>query len=144
MFIGPRIFPDVTVAPVLGLRSNPEWGEPVVVANDRGDTSRARGSGGAGRSTGSAPAVASFGELMDAKRVFCPRFVTRLEADSIEIESYVGFCKPNGLRLYAGMGATRTDRNPIVGPGHMFQHCRRMSKPAQTPCGRLALPWKTN
>ncbi len=116
MFIGPRNFLDVSVAPVLGLRSNPEWGERVFVANYRGDTSRARRSGGARRSTGSAPAVASVGELMDAKRVCCPWFVTRLEADSIDIETYVEFCKLNGMRLYAGIGATRTDRNSIVDP----------------------------
>ncbi len=116
MFIGPRNFLDVAVAPVLGLRSNPEWGERVFVANYRGDTSRARKSGGARRSTRPAPAVANFGVLMDAKRACCPWFVTRLEADSIDIETYVDFCKLNGMRFYAGIGAIRTDRNSIVDP----------------------------
>ena len=53
---------------------------------------------------------------MDAKRVCCPWFATRLEADSNDIETYVEYCKLDGMRLYAGIGATRTDRNSIVDP----------------------------
>lgn len=68
----------------------------------------------------SAPAVVSFGELKDARRVCCPWFVTRLVADPNDIETYVEFCKLNGMRLYAGKGATRTDRNSIVDPDTHF------------------------
>ena len=111
MFIGPRNFLAIATEPVLKLRKLGNWGARVFVANYRGDRQRAR-STSSSRATRQKSTI-GFAEMTDAKRACCPWFLTRLEADHMAIDDYVEFCERHGMTFYAGIGATRVDKNSI-------------------------------
>jgi hypothetical protein len=115
MFIGPRHFLERAVAPVERLIGENPWGDRVFVANYRGDSVPIARSRGRVRSRPQGQDTAiSFDALTEAKKTCCPIFITRLEADSVDVDTYTEFAIRQGMSLYAGIGATRLDRNSVT------------------------------
>ncbi len=111
IFIGPNNFLKFAVDPVLRLMEKSHGGDRIFIANYRGDlpppviTRQRRG-----RRLSKAP-LTSFESLLQAKKLCCPHFLMRLEADAAPVERYVGAAIDLQMPLYLGIGAVRLDRN---------------------------------
>ncbi len=113
MFIGPDKFLHYAMEPVRKLILDNSWGNRVFVANYRGDKPAGAKSRGRRKRNTSAETAMSFDELMSAKVLCCPLFVTRLEADAVPVEHYTEAAISLKLPLYLGIGAVRLDRNSV-------------------------------
>ncbi len=122
MFIGPDNFLKYTVEPVRRLIDENSWGDRVFVANYRGDIpagaktrGRRKRRGATGESaSGEGVSDMSFEKLLAAKKICCPQYLTRLEADVMSIEHYVEAAIRLEMPLYLGIGAVRLDRNSLT------------------------------
>ncbi len=113
MFIGPEKFLGFAVAPVRRLIEENSWGHRVFVANYRGDLPPSAPTRGRRRRRPEGDSAISFEKLLDAKKLCCPEFLMRLEADAAPAERYVEAAMTLKMPLYLGIGAVRLDRNSI-------------------------------
>jgi hypothetical protein len=153
MFIGPRNFLDLAVAPVRRLIEENRWGDRVFVANYRGDLAPPGPARGRRRRAAPAEAAISFETLIGAKTLCCPKFLTRLEADAAPPERYAEAAISHRLPLYLGIGAVRLDRNSVtdvaVARSALFEDTGRRAglirevshALAKQGAPRAALPW---
>ena len=114
MFVGPQNFLKFAVGPVRRLIEENPWGNRVFAANYRGDLPS--GAPTRGRRTKRPAAVSniSFESLLQAKKLCCPEFLIRLEADAAPLEDYAQAATELGMSLYLGIGAVRLDRNSVI------------------------------
>ncbi len=116
-FIGPENCKNMAIRPIRRLIDENPWGHRVYDANFRGDyvtqapkkdrRSRRRGSGTAPAST------VDLSELTDLKHGVCRDFVIRLDDDRVPVSHYEDQAIRRNRPLFAGIGATRIDRNSI-------------------------------
>jgi hypothetical protein len=114
MFIGPRNFLELAVAPVRRLIEENRWGDRVFVANYRGDLPPPKPARGRRRRSAPGEGGISFESLLESKKLCCPRFLTRLEADAVPPERYAEAAISHRMPLYLGIGAVRLDRNSVT------------------------------
>jgi hypothetical protein len=113
MFVGPENFLNFAVDPVRRLIEENPWGNRVFAANYRGDLpSGAPTRGRRKRRPEKGPSI-SFESLLQAKKLCCPEFLMRLEADAAPIEHYVQAATDLKMPLYLGIGALQLDRNSV-------------------------------
>ena len=113
MFVGPANFLKFAVDPVGRLINENAWGDRVFVANYRGDLPSEARTRGRRKKRPTAQLSVSFDSLLQAKKLCCPQFLMRLEADAAPMEDYVGAATELGVSLYLGIGAVRLDRNSV-------------------------------
>lgn len=153
MFIGPRNFLELAVAPVQRLIEENRWGDRVFVANYRGDLPPPQTARGRRRRAAPTEGAISFESLLEAKKLCCPKFLTRLEADAAPPERYAEAAISHRMPLYLGIGAVRLDRNSVTdvvtARSTLFEDTRRRTglirkvsdALAKVGAPRAALPW---
>jgi len=153
MFIGPRNFLDIAVAPVRRLIEDNRWGDRVFVANYRGDLPPPETARGRRRRAAPAEGAISFESLLETKKLCCPEFLTRLEADAAPPERYAETAISQRMPLYLGIGAVRLDRNSVTdlaaARAALFEDARRRAglirnvsdALAKTGLARACLAW---
>jgi len=114
MFVGPQNFLKFAVDPVRRLIDENPWGERVFVANYRGDLPSGAPTRGRRTKRAAQASNISFDSLLQAKKLCCPQFLMRLEADAAPLADYVEAATNLGMSLYLGLGAVRLDRNSVV------------------------------
>lgn len=114
MFVGPQNFLKFAVDPVRRLIEENPWGDRVFAANYRGDLPSGVRSRGRRKSRTIAASPVTFDSLLQAKKLCCPHFLMRLEADAAPLEKYVQAATDLGMPLYLGIGAVRLDRNSVA------------------------------
>jgi hypothetical protein len=113
MFVGPGNFLKFVVDPVRRMIVENPWGDRVFVANYRGDLPAGAPSRGRRKKSPAAVSSISFDSLLQAKKLCCPHFLMRLEADAAPLQDYVKAATELGMPLYLGIGAVRLDRNSV-------------------------------
>jgi hypothetical protein len=113
MFVGPENFLKFVVDPVRRIIVENPWGDRVFVANYRGDLPAGAPSRGRRKKSPAAVSSISFDSLLQAKKLCCPHFLMRLEADAAPLQDYVRAATDLGMPLYLGIGAVRLDRNSV-------------------------------
>jgi hypothetical protein len=153
MFIGPRNFLELAVAPVRRLIEENRWGDRVFVANYRGDLPPPESARGRRRRAVPTDAAISFESLLETKKLCCPKFLMRLEADAAPPERYAEAAILHRMPLYLGIGAVRLDRNSVTdvatARSALFEDARRRTglirkvsdALAKVGLPRAALPW---
>ena len=113
MFVGPENFLKYVVDPVRRLIEENQWGHRVFAANYRGDLPAGAPTRGRRKKRPAAVSPISFDLLLQAKKLCCPNFLMRLEADAAPLDDYVQAAIELGMPLYLGIGAVRLDRNSV-------------------------------
>ncbi|WP_114288076.1 hypothetical protein [Candidatus Halocynthiibacter alkanivorans] len=113
MFVGPENFLKFVVDPVRRIIVENPWGDRVFVANYRGDLPAGAPSRGRRKKSPAAVSSISFDSLLQAKKLCCPHFLMRLEADAAPLQDYIRAATDLGMPLYLGIGAVRLDRNSV-------------------------------
>ena len=114
MFVGPENFLKFVVDPVRSLIAAKQWGHRVFAANYRGDLPAGAPTRGRRKKRPTAVSPVSFDSILQAKKLCCPEFLMRLEADAAPLDDYVRAATELGMPLYLGIGAVRLDRNSTV------------------------------
>lgn len=114
MFIGPDKFLKFAVEPVRRLIEEAPWGGKVFVANYRGDLPSGPPTRGRRKRRPVRGPESSFQSLLQAKKLCCPEFLMRLEADEAPAGQYVQAAIEQKMPLYLGIGAVRLDRNSVI------------------------------
>ena len=113
MFVGPENFLKYVVDPVRRLIEENPWGHRVFAANYRGDLPAGAPTRGRRKKRPAPASPISFDRLLQAKKLCCPNFLMRLEADAAPLDDYVRASIELGMPLYLGIGAVRLDRNSV-------------------------------
>ncbi len=113
LFVGPDKFLKFAVEPVRRLIEETPWGGKVFVANYRGDLPSGPPKRGRRKRRPLRGPEISFQSLLQAKKLCCPEFLMRLEADEAPAGQYVEAAKELKMPLYLGIGAVRLDRNSV-------------------------------
>lgn len=114
LFIGPDKFLKFAVEPVRRLIEETPWGGKVFVANYRGDLPSGPPTRGRRKRRPVRGPESSFQSLLQAKKLCCPEFLMRLEADEAPAGQYVQAAIEQKMPLYLGIGAVRLDRNSVI------------------------------
>lgn len=114
MFVGPENFLKFVVDPVRRMIDENPWGDRVFVANYRGDLPAGAPTRGRRKNRPAQASTISFDSLLQAKKLCCPHFLMRLEADAAPLEDYIKAATELKMPLYLGIGAVRLDRNSLV------------------------------
>jgi hypothetical protein len=114
MFVGPGNFLKFAVAPVRKLIEENPWGDRVFAANYRGDLPSGAPTRGRRKKRPPPASAISFDSLLSAKKLCCPNFLMRLEADAAPLDDYAHAATDLAMPLYLGIGATRLDRNSVT------------------------------
>jgi len=128
MFVGPTNFLKFAVDPVGRLIDENAWGDRVFVANYRGDLPSGAPTHGRRKNGQTAQLSVSFDSLLQAKKLCCPHFLMRLEADAAPMEDYVDAATELGMALYLGIGAVRLDRNSVPDLGAAAAELRTVAR----------------
>ena len=102
-----------SVGPVRQLIEGNPWGNRVFAANYRGDLPAGEKTRGRRKRRSANDSGLSFEKILDTKKLCCPQFLTRLEADEAPLEKYAQAAIELKIPLYLGIGAVRLDRNSI-------------------------------
>ena len=114
MFVGPGNFLKFAVDPIRRLIEENQWGRRVFAANYRGDLPSGAPTRGRRKKRAATASPVSFDSLLQAKKICCPDFLMRLEADTAPLDDYVRAATDLGMSLYLGIGAVRLDKNSVA------------------------------